>query len=297
MKLTDISTVRELLGQENTSFKKKFGQNFLINERVVRDIALSCLPEEDPEGLESGVLEIGPGIGTLTQELCRAAKKVVSVEIDSTLIPVLEKTLAEFDNIKVINSDIMKVDLPALLRENFADCTHIVVAANLPYYITTPILMHLFESRLPFKAITVMVQKEVADRLCSSEDSGAYGAVTASVAYYAKAKKLFNVSAGNFLPAPKVDSAVVRFDLYKESPVSVDSEDTFFKVIRSAFGQRRKTLLNALGTGFAHIPKDALTQIITECGFAPPVRGEKLGIAEFALIANGIYAYEQKSRA
>ena len=260
-------------------------------------VAVLCVVYRDNENkrrYESGVLEIGPGIGTLTQELCAVAKKVVSVEIDSTLIPVLGKTLAEHDNVTVINSDIMKVDLPALLEEHFSDCSHIVVAANLPYYITTPIIMHLFESRLPFKAITVMVQKEVADRLCSSEDSGAYGAVTASVAYYAKARKLFNVSAGNFIPAPKVDSAVVRFDLYKESPVGVDSEQTFFRVIRSAFGQRRKTLLNALGTGFAHIPKDTLAQIISDCGFAPAVRGEKLGIAEFALVANAIFAAEKR---
>jgi len=291
MKLTDINTVRQLLGEEQTSFKKKYGQNFLINENTVRAIAESCLPSGIDASKDCGVLEIGPGIGTLTYELCKVAKRVVSVEIDSTLIPVLAKTLAEFDNVKVINSDILKADIGRIIEEEFSDCGSIVVAANLPYYITTPILMHLFESRLPFEAITVMVQKEVADRLCSGADNGAYGAVTASVAYYAKAKKLFNVSAGNFLPAPKVDSAVVRFDLYKEPPVHVENEKIFFKVIRSAFEQRRKTLLNALSSGFAHIPKIELQSIIISCGLSATVRGEALDIAAFALIANKIHQY------
>ncbi len=288
MKLTDISTIKELLGQEQTSFKKKFGQNFLISEKVVCSIAEGAFPEGSLWN-ECGVLEIGPGIGTLTYELCKRAKKVVSVEIDSTLIPVLDKTLAEFDNVKVINSDILKTDIKAIIENEFSACSDIVVAANLPYYITTPILMHLFESKLPFKAITVMVQKEVADRLCSSNLDGEYGAVTASVAYYARAKKLMNVSAGCFVPAPKVDSAVIRFDIYSNPPVKVLDEKTFFRVIKAAFGQRRKTLVNALSTGFSHISKEALRGIIVSCGFDENVRGEKLSIKDFAVIADRIF--------
>lgn len=288
MKLTDISTIKQLLGQENTSFKKKFGQNFLTNESVVQRIAESCLPDCPDPKRSCGVLEIGPGIGVLTCELCKLAKKVVSVEIDSTLIPVLDITLAEFDNVKVVNSDILKTDLQKIIEEEFCDCTELVVAANLPYYITTPILMYLLESGLPFKAITVMVQKEVADRLCSSSSDGAYGAVTASVAYYARAKKLFNVSAGNFVPAPKVDSAVVRFDIYEEPPVELVDKELFFKVIKAAFGQRRKTLLNALGSSFSHLGKERLQQIVTSCGFEATVRGEKLDIGDFARISNSI---------
>ena len=288
MKLTDISVIRELLGEEQTSFKKKYGQNFLINENVVNSIAFSCMPPDIP-GERVGVVEIGPGIGVLTQKLCERAGKVVAIEIDRTLIPILEKTLAEFDNCKVINEDVMKVDLSALIREYFAGCERVVIAANLPYYITTPIIMMLFESRAPFDSVTVMVQKEVADRLCAPPGSDVYGAVTASVSYFAAAKKLFTVSAGNFLPAPKVDSAVVKFNLHKAPPVAVKDEKTFFRVIKGAFAQRRKTLPNSLSSEFAHIPRGRLTEIIEASGTDPRVRGESLGIADFARISDLIF--------
>lgn len=284
MKLTDIGTIKELLGEEDTSFKKKFGQNFLINESIVRRIAEMCLPEDG--GNECGILEIGPGIGTLTAELCRAAKKVVSVEIDSTLIPVLEKTLSEFDNVKIINSDVMKLDLAKVIEENFSDCKYVAVAANLPYYITTPVIMKLLEAELPLCAITVMVQKEVADRLCSSSADRSYGAVTASVSYYAKVRKLFNVSAGNFMPVPKVDSAVIRFDICKEPPFFVSDKDLFFKVIKIAFSQRRKTLINTLASGFSGLSKEAARSLVTACGFDEKTRGETLAPADFAALSN-----------
>ena len=289
MKLTDISTIRALLGEEQTSFKKKYGQNFLTNEKVIKDIASGCLPSGVP-GTDCGVLEIGPGIGVLTAELCRVARKVVAVEIDSSLLPILDKTLAEFDNVSVINSDIMKTDLTALVSEHFSDCAHFVVAANLPYYITTPILMRLLESRERFEAITVMVQKEVADRLCALAGSPVYGAVTASVSYYAKVTKLMNVSAGNFIPAPKVDSAVVKLTLYNEPPVSVKSEETFFKVIKGAFGQRRKTLPNALSSEFSHISRARIAELVSTAGYDPKVRGETLDISDFAAISDLLYA-------
>ena len=281
MKLTDIGTVKELMGEN--AFKKQFGQNFLISESVPRRIAES--------GSAEGVLEVGPGIGTLTRELCQNAKKVVAVEIDTTLLPILEKTLADFDNITVISGDIMKTDLDTIVKEHFADCGEIAVCANLPYYITSPVLMKLLESRIPFKSVTVMVQKEVATRLAAPAGHETYGALTASVSYYASVKKLFDVPAGCFMPKPKVDSAVVKLTLYKEPPVECN-EETLFKVIKGAFAQRRKTLINSLSTVIGHIPKSALGEIITSCGFAEGVRGETLDIAAFAKIANAIDNYQ-----
>lgn len=281
MKLTDIGTVKELMGEN--AFKKQFGQNFLISESVPRRIAES--------GCAEGVLEVGPGIGTLTRELCQNAKKVVAVEIDTTLLPILEKTLADFDNVTVISGDIMKTDINAIVKEHFADCNEIAVCANLPYYITSPVLMKLLESRIPFKSITVMVQKEVATRLSAPAGHETYGALTAAVSYYAAVKKLFDVPAGCFMPKPKVDSAVVKLTLYQEPPVDCN-EETLFKVIKGAFAQRRKTLVNSLSTVIGHIPKSTLAEIITSCGFVEGVRGETLDIAAFAKIANAIDAYQ-----
>ena len=281
MKLTDIGTVKELMGEN--AFKKQFGQNFLISESVPRRIAES--------GYAEGVLEIGPGIGTLTRELCAVANKVVAVEIDTTLLPILEKTLADFDNVTVINNDVMKVDIASLVEEKFTDCKEVAVCANLPYYITSPVLMKLLESKVGFTSITVMVQKEVATRLAAPAGHETYGALTAAVSYYASVKKLFDVPAGCFMPKPKVDSAVVKLTLYKEPPVDCN-EETLFKVIKGAFAQRRKTLVNSLSTVIGHIPKAELATIITSCGFAEGVRGETLDIAAFAKIANAIDSYK-----
>ena len=289
MKLTDISTIRSLLGEENTSFKKKYGQNFLTNERIVRAIAESSIPDGVP-GAECGILEIGPGIGVLTCELASIAKKVVSIEIDSSLIPILDKTLSEFDNVTVINRDVLKTDLFAVIKEHFSDCAHVAAAANLPYYITTPIIMTLLESRLPLESITVMVQKEVADRLCAPPGDEAYGAVTASVSYYASVTRLMTVGAGNFVPAPKVDSAVIKFVPHRQPPVRVNDEKTFFAVIKAAFEQRRKTLPNALAPAFAHIPKSRISEIVESVGFDARVRGEAVGIEGFAKIADALLA-------
>ena len=281
MKLTDISTVKELMGEN--AFKKQFGQNFLISEAVPRRIAES--------GYAEGVLEIGPGIGTLTRELCARAKKVVAIEIDTTLLPILEKTLADFDNVSVISGDVMKVDLESIVKEQFADCKEIAVCANLPYYITSPVIMKLLESRLPFVSVTVMVQKEVATRLCAPAGHETYGALTAAVSYYASVKKLFDVPAGCFMPKPKVDSAVVKLSLYPKPPVSCN-EETLFKVIKGAFAQRRKTLINSLSTVVGQVPKSALAAIITACGYPETIRGEALDLYAFAKIANKIDEYQ-----
>lgn len=286
MKLTDPSVIRSLLGEEDTSFKKKFGQNFLINASVVERIAASCAETCNEHGEKLGVLEIGPGIGTLTNELAQVAAKVVAVEIDDTLIPILSKTLAEYTNVTVVHNDVMKTDLSALVAEHFGDCDRIAVCANLPYYITTPILMALLESKLPFSTITVMIQKEVAERLTAKAGDGEYGAITATLSYYGSVKRLFTVHAGSFMPAPKVDSAVIQIELYKEPPVKVISEKMLFRVIKAAFGQRRKTLVNALSTAFPNRSKAELTELIVSCGFPATVRGEVLSIEAFAMLAD-----------
>jgi 16S rRNA (adenine1518-N6/adenine1519-N6)-dimethyltransferase len=252
---------------------------------VVEDIADSCSDTPD-----ATILEIGPGIGVLTQELAFRYKKVLAVEIDNGLIPVLRYTLSECPEgvVEVIHGDIMKTDLKALLAPAF-EAGKVSVCANLPYYITTPILMALLESGLPFESITIMIQSEVADRLCAKAGSKEYGAITAVVDYYGRAEKLFKVSAGNFIPAPKVDSTVVRINLHKQKPYVPKDEATLFRTIRAAFEQRRKTLPNALSAGFQDVPKDTLTAIIESCGHRPDIRGERLDIADFVALADRIY--------
>lgn len=283
MKLTSLSEVKNIMERHGLRFNKGYGQNFLINDAVPKRIAAECGASAD-----SGILEIGPGIGTLSTELCRLYKKVVAVEIDTSLIPALGETMAEFVNFKVINADVLKVDLPALIREEFGDMP-LTVCANLPYYITTPIIMGLLESGCKFDNITVMIQKEVALRLTSKPGDGDYGAVTASVARYGKASRLFNVSAGSFMPAPKVDSAVIRIAVDKERSYSVKDEKTMTRVIRGAFAQRRKTLVNSFASEFSELSKEEITNAVISAGYPADIRGEKLGIPDFALLADAMY--------
>ena len=292
MNLTDIRTIKDVMSIYNVNFRKEFGQNFLTNITVVEDIADSCSDTPD-----ATILEIGPGIGVLTQELAFRYKKVLAVEIDNGLIPVLRYTLSDCPEgvVEVIHGDIMKTDLKALLTPAF-EAGKVSVCANLPYYITTPILMALLESGLPFEYITIMIQSEVADRLCAKAGSKEYGAITAVVDYYGHAEKLFKVSAGNFIPAPKVDSTVVRIKLHKEKPYVPKDEETLFRAIRAAFEQRRKTLPNALSAGFQDIPKDVLTSIIESCGHRADIRGERLDIAEFVALADKIYETRMTKR-
>lgn len=264
--------------------KKKYGQNFLTNIAIPKRIA-----KESGITEECGVIEIGPGFGILTRELAQNAKKVVSVEIDSELIPILSENIADIKNLKIINNDIMQIDIAELIK-NELPAMPVCVCANLPYYITTPIIMKLLEGNYGFTSITVMLQKEVADRLCAKSGTENYGAITASVNYYADIKRLFKVSAGSFSPPPKVDSAVIRMDLYKNPPVDVIDEKLFFKVIRAAFSQRRKTLVNALYSYFkSDFSKDEINAIIMQTGLKEKVRGEELDISCFALIANCFY--------
>lgn len=285
MKLTDLSEIKSLMSRHGVMFKKKYGQNFLTSPVIPERIAEAAMTGL-PEGAR-GILEIGPGIGTLTQSLAERADKVVALEIDQTLIPVLAETLADYDNVKVINQDIMKTDLGELYQNEFAsDGLRLSVAANLPYYITTPILMKLVESRVSFESITVMVQKEVASRLCAAPGTPDYGAITAVLAYYGRCERLFTVPAGCFVPAPKVDSAVIRISLYKAPLIQVADTAELFRVIRGAFAQRRKTLPNSLMTEYSTLRRDVINDAVTSAGFALSVRGEALSCADFARIAD-----------
>lgn len=284
MNLCDLSTIKQIMAAHGLTFRKEFGQNFLTRREVVEEIADRCCDDEN-----TTILEIGPGIGVLTQELAMRHKKVIAVEIDRGLIPVLHGTLAEFDNIELHNADVMEVDLPALLAPAFAEGP-VAVCANLPYYITTPILMKLLESGLPFSTITIMVQAEVAQRLCAKAGSSDYGAITAVLAYYGRAERLFTVPAGYFVPPPKVNSAVVRIDLWQERPCKPVDEKVFFRVLRGAFEQRRKTLVNALSSAFPELGKDAITEAIVACGHRADIRGEKLDVAQFCALADRIAA-------
>ena len=282
MNLCDIKTVKQVMGMFHLTFRKEFGQNFLTDRSVVEDIADSCCNDEN-----STILEIGPGMGTLTYELALRHKNVVALEIDRGLIPVLDYTLGEFDNVTVHNEDVMQADLEALLAPAFAE-GKVSVCANLPYYITSPILMKLLECGLPFDYITVMIQKEVADRLCSPAGGKDYGAITAVLSYYGEAEKLFVVPADKFIPAPKVDSAVIRIRLYKERPYHPQDEALMFRTIKAAFAQRRKTLSNALSAGFSELTKEQINDIIAACGHESTVRGERLDIAQFVELSDKI---------
>ena len=266
------------------NFRKEFGQNFLTNNMVVEDIADNCC-----EDAQSTILEIGPGIGSLTNELALRYKNVVALEIDHGLIPVLKYTLGSHANVKVINEDVMKADLGAILAPYF-EAGSVSVCANLPYYITTPILMKLLESALPFEYITIMIQSEVADRLCATPGDKNCGAITSVLNYYGTPEKLFTVSADNFIPAPKVDSSVVRIKLHKERPYNPIDEDTFFRTIRAAFEQRRKTLPNSLASVFGELTKEELTNIVIDCGHDASIRGERLGVEEFVTLSDKLYA-------
>ena len=265
------------------NFRKEFGQNFLTDISVVEDIADNCCDDAS-----SSILEIGPGIGSLTACLAEKYDSVVALEIDRGLIPVLKYTLGDYRNVTVINEDVMKADIEGILAPYF-EKGKVSVCANLPYYITTPILMRLLECGLPFEYITIMIQSEVADRLCAAPGGKNCGAITAVLNYYGTAEKLFEVKADRFIPAPKVDSAVVRIKLHKDKPYKPLDEATFFRTIRAAFEQRRKTLPNALSAVFGELSKDEITNIIVSCGHSADIRGERLSTADFATLSDALY--------
>ncbi|WP_461812547.1 16S rRNA (adenine(1518)-N(6)/adenine(1519)-N(6))-dimethyltransferase RsmA [Faecalimonas sp.] len=273
----------EILQKYEFSFQKKFGQNFLIDTHVLDKIISSAEITKD-----DFVLEIGPGIGTMTQYLASAAREVVAVEIDKALIPILSDTLSEFDNVTIINDDVLKVDIRALAQER-NNGKPIKVVANLPYYITTPIIMGLFESNVPIASITVMVQKEVADRMQVGPGTKDYGALSLAVQYYAKPYIVANVPPNCFMPRPKVASAVIRLERHAEPPVSVLDEKLMFKIIRASFNQRRKTLANGLNNSpEINLSKEIITEAIETLGKGTSIRGEVLTLQEFATLSNTI---------
>lgn len=275
------TATREIINKYSFAFQKKFGQNFLIDSNILENIVSAAKITKD-----DFVLEIGPGIGTMTQYLCEAAGQVVAVEIDKMLIPILKDTLSEYDNVEVINQDVLKVDIKTLAEEKNAG-KPIKVVANLPYYITTPIIMRLFESDVPIESITIMVQKEVADRMQTGPGSKDYGALSLAVQYYAKAKVMLNVSAACFMPRPNVDSAVIKLTRHKEPTVEVKDEKLMFKIIRASFNQRRKTLVNGLkNSPELSFSKEDILEVIEAIGKPETIRGEALTLQEFAELSN-----------
>lgn len=285
MELTNIGTIRELFARHGFSFTKSLGQNFLINPSVCPKIAELGLEGAD-EPSEVCAIEIGTGVGVLTRELAKRYKKVVAVEIDEKLKPILEETLADFDNVEVIFADVMETDLAAVIAEKL-DGAETVVCANLPYYITSPVIMRVLESRLPVRSMTVMVQKEAADRLCAPTGSRECGAVSYAVRYYSVPKLIFKVGRGSFMPSPNVDSAVIRMEIGQRKELSEEEERLLFHLIRSGFSQRRKQLTNPL-SGELHKSKEELSALFAELGIKTTARAEELTLDDYIRLARSL---------
>lgn len=277
--LSSPSEIKNIMTRHGFHFSKSLGQNFLINNSVCPRMAENC-----NAGHVTGVLEIGPGIGVLTYELAKTARKVVSVELDKKLLPVLEETLGDCENVEVVSGDIMKMDISSLINEKL-DGGPISVCANLPYYITSPVIMNLLESNLPIKSITVMVQKEAAKRLSAIPGSADCGAISVGVHYRAVTEILFEVGRGSFMPPPNVDSAVMRLDMRDEPPVQVDNEKHFFALVKAAFGQRRKTLVNSVSS-LMGIEKKVISDGLLVSGINQSIRAERMTIEQFAVLSN-----------
>lgn len=279
MNLADINTVRSLLAKNGFTFKKSLGQNFLINPDVCPAMANAACD------IETGVIEIGPGIGVLTRELAKTAKKVIAIELDERLKKILPETLSGLDNVEVIYGDALKLDLNEIIKEKLSCCKSVAVCANLPYYITSPVIMNLLESRLPITSVTVMVQKEAAQRLCAEVGTREAGAVSVAVSYYAEPHILFGVSRASFMPPPNVDSAVIQLKIRKEPPIKVKNEKEFFRLVKCCFSQRRKTLVNAV-SNTAGTDKDELRAALRALGLPETVRGEQLTIEQLAALSD-----------
>ena len=275
------ATIKEVLGRHGFRFSKALGQNFLIDPRVCPRMAAESGAAEC-----AGAIEVGPGLGVLTYELAQVAKKVVAIELDQRLFPVLGETLADCPNVELVQGDVLKLDLHALIQEKFGG-QEVCVCANLPYYITSPVIMGLLEGGLPLKSITVMVQKEAAERICAQPGQRACGAVSVSVHYHSQPQVLFGVSRGSFLPPPNVDSAVIRLDLRREPPVQVADEGWFFRVSRAAFAQRRKTAANSISASLG-LPKAQVEAALGAAGIPANARAEQLSLEQFAVLANAL---------
>jgi 16S rRNA (adenine1518-N6/adenine1519-N6)-dimethyltransferase len=284
----DIATpsrTREIVERFGFSFKKSLGQNFLVDTNILQKIVQAAELNK-----QKAVVEIGPGIGALTEQLCRAAGNVLAVEIDQRLLPILEETLSPYDNVEVIHGDILKLDVHALLREKLTAYEKISVVANLPYYVTSSILMKLLEDRLPLEHIVVMIQKEVADRIAAKPGSKDYGSLSVAAQYYAEAEVALTVPASVFIPRPNVDSAVLKLTLRDKPAVTVTDEDLFFRVVKASFAQRRKTIYNnLLSQMFGKEDKEKVTEILHAAGIDPTRRGETLSLEEFARLTDEVY--------
>lgn len=278
MQLTNIGVIKELFERHGFSFTKSLGQNFLINPTVCPKIA-------EMGGCKKGVcaLEIGTGVGVLTQELAKRCDKVVAVEIDTGLKPILEETLAEYDNVEIVFGDVLETNLAELIEQKFGG-REVVVCANLPYYITSPVIMRVLESRLPITAMTVMVQKEAADRICAKPGTRDCGAISCAVSYYSDPQLLFRVNRGSFMPSPNVDSAVIRLDIKQSGQLPAEHEKTLFRLIKAAFAQRRKQMINPLSAEFG-LSKAELSEIMESCGIKPTARAEELSLERYAMLA------------
>lgn len=279
MNLYDYNTINRILTRHGFTFSKALGQNFLINSEVCPAMAKSLNADS-----ETGVLEIGPGIGVLTKELCRVAGKVVAIELDKRLFPVLDETLCDCNNLEIVEGDAMKIDLNALIAEKFSGMKSVKICANLPYYITSPIIMKLLESRLSIDEIVVMVQKEAADRLTCPVGSRNCGALTVAADFYANTEKLFDVGKESFMPSPKVDSAVIKFKIRKQPAVSVSDEAHFFKIVKAAFAQRRKTAVNSLSASL-QITKAEVLEALAEIGKNEKDRAETFSMEDFGKLS------------
>lgn len=278
-RLTDQAYMKEVLSRHGFQFSKALGQNFITNPGICPRMAAECGADST-----TGVIEVGPGMGVLTYELSQVAEKVVAIELDRRLFPVLGETLADCDNVEIVEGDILKLDLAELIDEKFGG-EEVCVCANLPYYITSPVIMRLLESHLPIKSLTVMVQKEAAKRICAQPGTRECGAVSASVWYHSQPEILFNVSRGSFMPPPNVDSAVIRLDMRKEPPVSVLDEAQFFQTARSAFAQRRKTAANSIAAA-GRYTKPQVENALEQNNIAKNIRAEQLTLEQLAALAN-----------
>lgn len=287
----DIATpvrTKEILNKYGFSFKKSLGQNFIIDPNILRNIVSNANLTEN-----SGAIEIGPGIGALTEHLARAAKKVIAFEIDQRLLPVLADTLSPYDNVKIIHSDILKADVAKVIEEEMPNIEDIMVVANLPYYVTTPILLKLLNDKLPIRGFVVMMQKEVADRITAQPGTKQYGSLSIAIQYYVKAEVVMIVPKTVFMPQPNVESAVIRLIKHDTPPVNVINEDFLFEVTRASFSQRRKTILNNLQSGLKEgkAKKEIILESLNSCGIEPSRRGETLNIEEFGKLADALYPH------
>lgn len=286
--LTDIAYMKSVLKRHGFTFSKALGQNFLVNPTVCPKMAEMCGASES-----CGVIEIGPGAGVLTHELAKAAYKVVAIELDKRLLPVLDETLADCDNVKIINGDAIKIDFHKIIEEEF-EGSDVVICANLPYYITSPVIMRILEEKLPIKSLTVMVQKEAAQRICAEPGTRDVGAVSIAVRYYAQPEILFKVMPGSFVPPPKVESSVIKLNVLQNPPILPKDERLFFRIIKAAFAQRRKTLSNSLSSGLS-LSKQQIASVLESCSIKATARAEELSMKQFEALANRIYELSPES--